>query len=99
MQRPVDPARFGDAVIIFRPRIVVPGLEFLDRNLVGRVAVHLIRAEKNKDRIRAMLPRHLQQVDGAQCVDFEIQQGNFSRFVVGRLRRAMHNQVEALRGK
>ncbi len=46
-----------------------------------------------------MLPGHLQQIDRAQGVDFEIQERNFPRFVVRRLCRAMHNQVESLRAE
>src|SRR5258706_78993 len=56
MQTAVNPAGFRNAVVVFRACVIVARREFLHRNLIGRVAVYLICAEKNADRVRTLLP-------------------------------------------
>src|SRR5882757_6249115 len=87
MQTAINPAGFRHAVVVFRSRVIVARIEFFHRNLVRRVAIYLICAEKNEDRIRAMLPRHFQKIDGPQGIHFEIQQRNIPRLVMRRLHR------------
>ena len=99
MQRAVDPAGFLHALVIFRARIVIASRKFLQRNLVGRVAINFVRAQKNEYGFGTMLPRGLQQIHGAQSVHLEIEQGNLPRFIVRRLRRAVHDQIETPRAK
>src|SRR6266404_8888249 len=99
MHSTVDPACFVDTVTIFRPRVIVTCLQFLQGNFVWRIAVYFICTEKNEDRFGTMLPSRLQKIYGTQSVDFEIQQRNFPRFVVGRLSRAVHYQIELLAGE
>src|SRR5215469_6909509 len=43
-----------------------------------------------------METRGLQKIHGTERIDFEIEQGNVSGLVVGRLRGAMDNQIETL---
>src|SRR6267378_2323790 len=46
-----------------------------------------------------MLARRFQEVHRAEGIHLEIEQGNLSRFIVRRLRRAVDDQIEALRSK
>jgi len=99
MQCPVDPARFVHAGKIFRPRVVIALFEFLQRDLIRRVAIHFVGAEKHEDRFRTVLPGGFEKVHGTQRIDFKIQQWNFARLVVRWLRRAMHDEVKSVRSK
>ena len=99
MQRLVDPAGLGDAREIFRPRVVVPLLQLHERNLVGRIAINLVRAQKYEYRLGRMLARRFQEIYRAERIHLEIDQGNLSGLFVRRLRRAVHDQIEALRSK
>ena len=46
-----------------------------------------------------MLARRFQEIHRAERIHLEIEQGNLSRFIVRRLRRAVDDQVEALCSK
>jgi hypothetical protein len=50
MQRAVNAAVFRYAVVVFRPRILPPGFQFLKRDFVGSIAINLVGAEKDEDR-------------------------------------------------
>src|SRR6266480_1177136 len=99
MQRLIDPTALSDTREIFRPRVVVPLLQLRKRNLVGRIAINLVGAQKYEYRLGRMLARRFQEIHGAKRIHLEIEQGNFSRFIVRRLRRAVDDQIEALRSK
>ena len=99
MQRAVDAARFGDAVVILWSRVVVAGLQFFEGKLVGRVPIGLVATEKDENRLRAVLARGLQQIQRAHGVHFEIEQRNIARLVMRRLRGTVHDEVEVARAE
>ena len=72
VQACVDPAVFADSVHILWPRVVVPCLELHERQLVGRVTVHLVGAHVDERRLGTMLTRGLEQVKRAGRVDIEV---------------------------
>src|SRR6266550_1966275 len=99
MQRLIDPTALGDTREIFRPRVVVPLLQLRKWNLVGRIAINLVGAQKYEYRLGRMLARRFQEIHRAKRIHLEIEQGNLSRFIVRRLRRAVDDQIEALCSK
>ena len=96
MERLVDPAIFADAVVVFWPGVFPAGFELLEGKFVGGVAIDLIGAEKDEDRFGTMEARGLEQVDRAKRINFKIENGDIARFVVGRLRGTVNDQIEAL---
>src|SRR6266478_2112770 len=94
MQRAVDAARFVDARMILRTHVVVSRFQLLHGNFVRRVAIDLGATEEDKYRLRTMLARGFQKIYRAQRVDLKIDQRNFPRLVVRRLRCAVHDQVK-----
>src|SRR3974390_397547 len=96
MQGTVDAALLGDAVVVFRTRVLPAGFQFLERKFVGRVAVDFVGAEQNEHRFGAMEAGSLEKIDRAEGVDFEIEDGDIARLVVGRLGGAVNNQIKAI---
>jgi hypothetical protein len=73
--------------------VVVALVEFDQRQVIGPVAVDLVRAGKAEGRFPAEIARRYQQVHGAQSVHVEIVVGNGRRFVVGRLRGGVNDKL------
>src|SRR5512141_1156883 len=96
MEAPVNPATFVDPVIVFGTGVIVPGRRFDQRDLVGRVAVDLVRAYMDEHGFRRMLPGRLQQVYGPHSVHIEIYERDSGGFVVRRLSRAMYDQIKTM---
>src|SRR6266849_7245351 len=97
VQCAINPAILIDSLVIFRPRIFPPRFQFLQRQFIRCVAIHLIRAQENKRRFRAVHPRRFQQIHRAQRIHLEIKNRNVTRLVVRWLRRAVHDQIKPLR--
>jgi len=53
------------------------------------IAINLVRAQKYEYRLGRMLARRFQEIHRAKSIHLEIEQGNFSRFIVRRLHRAV----------
>ncbi len=69
---------------------VVPApFQFLERNCVGPVAIHLVGGHVNEGRLRAVSPRRLQQVQRAHGVDIKVVERNAGRQVVRGLGRGV----------
>ena len=92
----VQAHRFVDAVFIIGViRANFPArCQFLQRQGVGAVAVHLVGGQVDEHRVGAMPPRHLQQDQRAVGVDAEIRDGVTRRPIVGRLGRAMDDELD-----
>ena len=82
-----------DAVVVFRPGVVVARFELDERKLVRRVAVHFVGAHVNERRLGAVLPRRFQHIERAGGVDVEIVKRPIGRKVVRGLRRAVDDQM------
>ena len=81
----VDGERFRDAVGVGRVGVIPAGLQLLQRDGVGQVAIDLVGGHVNEGRLGAELPRSLQQVQRADGVGVEIVEGDRRRPVVGGL--------------
>src|SRR6266496_1038323 len=99
MQTTIDPAALRDAVPILLPRVLPTGLELLERNLVGRVTVHLVRAGERQDRVGLVAAERLQDVHGPDGVDVEVFERHASGEIVRWLSRAMNDQIETFLGE
>ena len=97
MEGPVDAAGLINTIKVFGAGIVPTRREFGEGNFVGGVSIDFVGAEKDEDGFRGVLARGFEQVDGAECVDLEIQNGNVARLVVRRLRGTVDDEVEAMR--
>src|SRR5437899_7992869 len=62
VQTLVDAAVLADTLVVFSLGIVVTSLQLHQWQFVRSVAINLVGAHKDKDRVRAVLPRSLQQV-------------------------------------
>jgi len=93
----VDAAGFINAVKVFRAGIVPASGKFGEGNFVGGISIDFVGAEKDKDGFRRMLARGFEQVDGAERVDFKIENGDVASLVVRRLRGTVDDQIEAIR--
>src|SRR4051812_10418019 len=94
MQSAVNSAGFINSIVVFGPRIIVTRGQFFHRDLIGRVAVNLVCAQENENGFRTMLASSFQQIKRAEGIDLEVQQRNVTGLVVGRLGRAMNDQIE-----
>ncbi len=91
MQALVDGHAFVHA--IQAAGIVVALVEFDERQIVGPITVDLIRARKTEWRFPAEIARRHQHVHGAQGIHVEVFVGNGRRFVVGRLRGGVNDEL------
>src|ERR1700756_1173044 len=96
MQSLIDPAGLVHAGIILRAGIIVTGLQFLHGNFVRGVAINLVGAHEDEDRVAAMLASGFEQIESAERIDLKIENGNVAGFVVGRLSGAVNDQLEAI---
>src|SRR5213078_1685990 len=99
VQAPVNPAGFVYTVVIFGIGIVIPRFQFRQRQLVGSVAVYLVGAHVDEHSIRTELPRGFEQIERADRIDFEVDEGHLARLVVGGLCGAVDNAVEPFLAK
>src|SRR2546430_2905204 len=97
VKRAVDPAIFGDAVKILGAGVFPTRGKFDERNFVGSVAINFVGAEEKENGFGAMLASGFEEIDGAEGVDFKIENGNVAGFVMGRLRGAVNDEIEAAR--
>ena len=72
--------------------------KFNESNFVRSVAVNFIGAEKNKNGFGRMLARGFKKIDGAEGVNFKVEDGDVAGFVVRRLRGAVNDEIEAAGG-
>src|ERR1700693_1142647 len=72
VQRPSDPAVLGDALIALGPRVLPACLHLAERQLVGSVAVDLIRAHQDEDSARATATAGFEQVQCAGRVHIKV---------------------------
>ena len=49
--------------------------------------------------MRAELPRGFEKINGAESIDFEVDNGNLAGLIVGRLGGTMENEIERRRAK
>src|SRR5258708_37789078 len=96
MESLIYAAGLAHAGVIFGSRIVVAGFQLLQRNFVGRVTVDFVGAHENANSVAAMLACGFEEIDRSEGIDLKIKDGNVASLVVGRLRGAVHNQVEAI---
>ena len=99
MKGAVNAAVFRYAVVVFRPRILPTGFEFLERNFVGSIAINLVGAQKDEDRFGTVEAGGFEQIDCADRVHFKVQDGDVARLVVGGLSRAVNDEIKALSPK
>ena len=99
MERAIDAAIFRDAVKIFGAGVFPASGKFSERNFVGSVAVNFVGAEKNENGIGRMLAGGFEEINGAESVDFKIENGNVAGFIVRGLRGAVNDEIEATRAK
>ena len=99
VQAPVNPAGFVYTVVVFGISIVIPRFQFRQRQLVGSVAVYLVGAHVDEHSIRTELPRGFEQIERADRIDFEVDDGHLARLVVGGLCGAVDNAVEPFLAK
>ena len=93
----VDGHRLVDARRIGVAGIDLPARGLLhEREAVGRVAVDLVGAREEEDRLRAVAPGGLQEVQGSVGVDGEVRVGLAGRPIVGRLRRRVDDHLDCL---
>src|SRR5579863_1210503 len=93
----VDSAVFIDSDPVLRVRVVVTSIEFNHRHFVGRIAVDLVGAHENERTFPAEATRHLEEVQGPECIHLEVQKGNVAGSVVGRLGGAVDDQIKPRR--
>ena len=93
VRRLVDAEVLRDAVGECRVGVVPARLEFHERQLVGRVAVHLVGAEVDERRLDAVHARRLQQVKRPHRIGVEVVERDARGAVVARLRRRVHDGV------
>src|SRR5262245_43664047 len=94
MQGSIDPASLVDTVVILSAGILPSCGQFLQWQLVGCIAIHLVGADEHEHCFWTMLPSCFQKVHRAEGIDFEIKNRNVARFVVRGLGGTMHDQVE-----
>jgi hypothetical protein len=82
VERAVDPAGFINAGEIFCARIVVSGVQLLERYLVRRVAIDFVCVHENEGGLSTVLAGSLKQVDRSDGVQVEIDEGDFAVLVV-----------------
>ena len=82
VQRAVDPQLLTDPVPELVIRVVPAGLELNERNLVRRVAVHLVRREEHERRLGTLAPRRLEQRQRPDRVHLEVVDGARSGEIV-----------------
>jgi hypothetical protein len=93
----VDAHVLADAFVVFFLRVVPAGGKFVERDLVGGVAVDLVGAHEDEHRVAeggvAGQAGGLKEVERADGVDVEIVEGALGGEVVGRLRGGVDDQV------
>ena len=62
-------------------------------NSVGPVAIDFVGGHVNERRFRAVLPRRFEQMQRAQRVHFEIEEGNSGGAIMRRLRGGVDDQI------
>src|ERR1700741_352191 len=95
MQGAIDAAGFIHSRKVFWTGVVVARFEFLERNLIGRVAVYFVGAHEDEYGFGRVLPRGLEKVHGTKRINFEIEDRNVARLIMRRLCSTMNDQVEA----
>ena len=88
----VDREILGDAVAVGRIVVVPAALQFLQRDAVRPVAIHLVGGEVHKRALGAALARGLQQVERAHRVGVEVVEGDRRCPVVAGLGRRVHDR-------
>ncbi len=99
VKRAVNAAIFGDAVKILGASVFPTRGKFDERNFVGSVAINFVGAKEKENGFGAMLAGGFEEIDGAEGVDFKIENGNVASFVVRRLRGAVNDEIEAARAE
>src|SRR5258708_34732020 len=99
MERAIQAAMFVDTVEVFGPGVFPASFQLFQRQFVRGIAIDLNGAKKNKYLIRTMKPRSFEQIYGPECIDFEIQDWDFTGLIVRRLRSTMNDQVELVFAK
>ena len=82
-----------------RVGVVPAGLELDQRDLVGRVAVDLVRRHEGERALRAVLPGRLEQVQGPERVHLEVVERAGCGEVVRGLRRAVDDEIHPVLGE
>ena len=89
----VNAERFRNAVGVCGVGVVPAGIQFDERDLVGRVAVHLVRAHVHERRFRNGPTRRFEEVERADGVGIKVVEGDGGSAVVRRLRGGMHDGI------
>jgi hypothetical protein len=89
--RLINAKRFLDAIGVIRIGVIPPLLQFLQRDLVRRVAIHLVRAHVDERRFRTRLPRGFEHVQRAAGVHIKIIERARRCEIVARLRGSVNN--------
>ena len=97
VERAINAAGFVNTIEVFRAGIVPARGKFGEGNFIGGVSIDFIGAEEDEDGSGRVQARGFQKVDGAECVDFKIENGNIAGLVVRRLRGTVDDKVEAMR--
>src|SRR2546421_1413892 len=96
MQGLVKSAVFIDAVIILWPGIVVACFQLHQRQFIWRIAVDFVCAHMDEHGLGTELARGLKEIHGANSIDIKVNERNTGGFIMGRLRSAVNDAVEAV---
>src|SRR5438094_7857412 len=96
MQGLVKSAVFIDAVIILWLGIVVACFQLHQRQFIWRIAVDFVCAHMDEHGLGTELARGLKEIHGANSVDIKVNERNAGGFIMGRLRGAVNDAVEAV---
>src|SRR5256885_15959638 len=96
MQGLVKSAVFIDAVIILWLGIVVACFQLHQRQFIWRIAVDFVCAHMDEHGLGTELARGLKEIHGANSIDIKVNERNTGGFIMGRLRSAVNDAVEAV---
>ena len=99
MKRPVDAAIFVDAFVVLGAGVLPAGLQLFQGNFIGGIAINFVGADEDEDGLGAVQAGGFEEIDGAEGVDFEIEDGDVAGLIVGGLRSAVNDQVEGVRAE
>jgi hypothetical protein len=89
----VDRKIFGDAFTVSRILVVPPRLEFFQRDSIGTVTVHFVRAHVHENSLRGVTPRRLKEIQGPKGVDVKVVERSGSGEIMTGLSSGVNNHV------
>jgi len=93
MLAPIDAEILPDTVVVLLPGVFPAGFQLLQRQLVGRVPIDLVRGHVDKGGIGRRTPGGLQEIERPDGIDVEIIKGATGCEIVTGLSRRMNNDI------